>query len=109
MPYKDPTNYPLITYAWVLILATWGGAVSFLQKHREGLVRPFNLTELIGDLMTSAFTGLITFWLCELSETPPLLAAALIGVSGHMGSRSLYHLEHWLTTKFTHADVKGKE
>ena len=28
MPEKDPTTYPLITYAWVLLLSSWGGVVA---------------------------------------------------------------------------------
>ena len=100
MPDKDPANYTLITYGWVVLLSMWGGAVSFLRKYREGVVRPFNLTEIIGELLTSGFIGVITFWLCEWSGTPPLLSAAMIGISGHMGSRGLYQLESWVTSKY---------
>ena len=81
MPDKDPANYPLITYGWVVLLSMWGGVVSFLRKYREGVVRPFNLTEMIGELLTSGFIGVITFWLCEWSGTPPLLSAAMIGMA----------------------------
>lgn len=100
MPEKDPTNYSLVTYSWVAVLAMWGGIVSFMRKYREGVVRPFNFTELIGELMTSAFIGILTFWLCEWSGTPPLLSAALIGISGHMGSRAIYRMERWATNNF---------
>lgn len=100
MPEKDPFNYSWITYSWVLFISAWGGAVSFMHKYKEGVVRPFNFMELIGELLTSAFIGMITFFLCEWSETPPLLSAALIGISGHMGSRGLFQLEQWATKKY---------
>lgn len=99
-PEKDPSNYHWATYAWVAALSMWGGMVSFLRKYREGAVRPFNFTEFVGELVTSAFIGVITFWLCEWSETPRLLAAVMIAISGHMGSRGLYQLEQWVTAKY---------
>jgi hypothetical protein len=95
VPEKDPTNYSYLTYTWVVLLSMWGGAVSFLSKYKEGAVRPFNFTEMIGELVTSGFIGVLTFWLCEWSNTPPLLSAAMIGVSGHMGSRAIFQLERW--------------
>lgn len=99
MPEKDPTNYSLLTYAWVLLLATLGGAVNFIGKVREGVSRPWNFTEFIGEIITSAFAGIMTFYLCEWSGTPPLLTAALVGISGHMGSRAIFRLERWVERK----------
>ena len=100
MPEKDPTTYSLITYAWIVFLSAWGGAISFLRKRKSGEARPFNLVELVGELMTSGLSGLITFWLCEASAINPLVTAALIGISGHMGSRGLFALEKWAERKF---------
>jgi hypothetical protein len=100
MPEKDPTNYGLLTYLWVLALASWGGVVGFMRKRREGLARPFNLTEIAGEIVTSAFAGVITFWLCEAAGIAPLLTAAMVGVSGHMGSRAIYQIERYIESKF---------
>jgi hypothetical protein len=100
MPEKDPTNYPLITYAWVILLSSWGGIVSFMRKRREGLVRVFNITELLGELFTSAFVGIVTFMLCEWSGVAPLLTAAFVGITGHMGSRALFMFESWAESRF---------
>ncbi len=97
---KDPANYPVVTYAWVMALASWGGIVNFLRKRKDGLVRPFNFTELVGEIFTSAFVGVLTFWLCEWSVIPPLMTAALVGISGHMGSRAIFGLEQIFETKF---------
>ena len=100
MPEKDPTTYSLITYAWITALSSWGGIVSWLRKREEGHTRPFNFVELIGEIMTSAFAGVITFWLSESAEINPLITAALVGISGHMGSRAIYLLEAWAEAKF---------
>lgn len=92
---KDPSTYSLITYLWVTGLAAWGGLVNFYRKVKSGETRAFNVTELIGEIVTSAFAGLITFWLCEAAQIHPLVTAALVGISGHMGSRAIYQLERW--------------
>ena len=104
MPEKDPTNYPLLTYAWVALLSSWGGIVSWFRKRREGLTRSFNFMELVGELVTSAFAGLITFWLCEWSDIQPLLTAALVAISGHMGARAIFQIERLAEAKFGFKD-----
>lgn len=101
MPEKDPTNFSLLTYAWVLLLSSWGGLVSFMRKRRCGMVRPFNFAELLGELLTSAFAGMLTFWLCEASNINPLVTAALVGISGHMGSRAIFQFEQWAEARFS--------
>lgn len=100
MPEKDPTSYSLLTYLWVFALSMMGGFVSFMRKLKAGHARAFNVVEFIGELVTSAFAGVITFWLCENAGISPLLTAAFVGVSGHMGSRAILTVEDWLQTKF---------
>jgi predicted CDP-diglyceride synthetase/phosphatidate cytidylyltransferase len=100
MPEKDPASYALATYLWVVILAAAGGAVNFLRKIKSGTARAFNITEFIGELMTSGFAGLLTFWLCEAADVNKLLSAVLIGISGHMGSRAIFKIEKWAEDKF---------
>lgn len=97
---KDPFSYGVLTYVWVLGLAVWGGFVSFMRKMRLGEVRAFNLTEFVGEIATSAFVGILTFWLCESAGFSQLFTAACVGVSGHMGSRGIFMFEKYLSTKF---------
>ena len=97
---KDPANYSFLTYAWVTGLATLGGAVNFLRKVKEGSARAVNFTEFIGELVTSGFAGLLTFWLCEAADFNKLLSAVLIGIAGHMGSRAIFMIEKWAESKF---------
>lgn len=103
MPEKSPETYSFITYGWVFALAILGGVVSFMRKLQEGHTRVFNLVEFIGEIVTSAFAGVLTFWMCEHANISPLMTAAFVGVSGHMGSRALFMAEGWLTKQFPKA------
>lgn len=95
---KDPSTYSWLTYCWVLLLSIWGGAVHYLKKMRTG-TRRFSFRELVIDLVTSAFSGVITFYLFQAAGFNSLVTAAFVGVSGHMGSRAIQHLEDWLRSR----------
>lgn len=93
---RDPFDYSFWTYVWVLMLSAFGGLVNFSHKLQDGRTTPFRLTEFVGELVTSAFAGLLTFWLCESAGIDKLISAVLIAISGHMGSRAIFRLERWL-------------
>ena len=108
-PDKDPSTYSLITYLWVTGLAAWGGLVNFYRKVKSGETRSFDVVGLIGEIATSAFAGLTTFWLCEAAQFDPLVTAALVGISGHMGSQTIYQLERWAQARLgTSTDNKER-
>lgn len=90
---KDPFGYSVVTYVWVLLLAVWGGVVNFIQRLKRGEAKAHNIVELIGEVVISAFVGVVTFYLCELSDFPQILTAALVAISGHMGTRALFVFE----------------
>lgn len=93
---RDPISISLLTYAWVIALSSFGGLASFLGKYRRGEVRAINITELVGELVISAFAGIITYYLCTWSQLDPMLTAALVGICGHMGSRAVLLAEQRL-------------
>lgn len=103
MPEKDPANYTFITYGWVIFLSTWGGLVSFLRKVKSGEAKASNIMELIGELVTSSFAGMITFFLCQKAGFDGVTTAALVGISGHMGTRAVFIMEQiiekWLRSR----------
>lgn len=101
---KDPTSYSLITYAWVSGLAMLGGFVSYMKKMERRNPKAFSMMELVGEVSASAFAGILTFWLCEHSDIPPLVTAALVGISGHAGSRAVLIMENWVKRKFPNLD-----
>lgn len=86
----------LLTYAWVFGLAMLGGAASFVRRVRSGQAKYSNIIELIGELVVSAFAGLVTFFLCRSAGFDEMLTAALIAISGHMGTRLIFLAEEML-------------
>lgn len=90
---RSPFDYEVLTYLWVAALSAFGGLANFARKLRDGQVRAFNLVELLGEVVISSFAGLLTFWLTEYANMDKLLSAALIAISGHMGSRAIFLLE----------------
>ena len=90
----------LLTYAWVFGLAMLGGAASFVRRVRSGQSKYSNIIELIGELVVSAFAGLVTFFLCRSAGFDEMLTAAFIAISGHMGTRIIFKFEGYLVKKF---------
>lgn len=97
---KGPLDYSLKQYGLTLAIALLGGLVSWLTKVRKGDASPWNVMQLVGELCTSAFAGLMAFWLCEWSGAPPLLSAALTGIAGHMGTRAISTFEEFAAKRF---------
>ena len=86
----------LAVYLWVVVIAMFGGAANFIRKVKSGQARAFNVVEFVGELVISAFAGMMTYWFCEWAKVNPWLTAAFVGVSGHMGSRAIFMGEQTL-------------
>lgn len=100
---RDPLDIPLRQYAFLLAIALFGGVVSWCAKVRAGTVQAWHLSSLIGELATSAFAGLLSFWLCAAAGVPPFVTAAVVGVAGHMGTRAIAMIEAWAQQRFAKA------
>lgn len=96
---KDPFGYQLAVYTWVVGISIIAGAVSYAQKIRADMVDRFSLMELLGEVLTAGFIGMITFWLCEWADFPMIFSAPVIGIASHMGSRLIFTLEKILEKK----------
>ena len=83
----------------MLLIGAAGGFVAFYRKWKEGHIRAFNVTELIGELVVSGLCGIGAYWVCKGFEVNPWLTAAAVGMVGHMGSRAVFMAEQWLGTK----------
>jgi hypothetical protein len=86
---RDPLSYPLRTYGLMLLMAIFGGFVSWYGKVVRKELPVASLFHLIGELATSAFAGMMMFFLCEWAGSPTLLTVALVSMSGHMGAKLL--------------------
>jgi hypothetical protein len=100
MPHRDPSSYELLTYLWVLFVSLWAGIAHNLKRIAENKETKISPLSLLIDVVISGFVGLITFFLCEAAKMPPMLSAAIIGISAHMGSRALFLLEKTMVKLF---------
>jgi hypothetical protein len=85
-------------YLWFVLLALWGGTVSYISRVRKNKT-PFSLVELLGEWTISGFAGLITAYICAEMEFSFYVTAALTGICGHMGGRAIFILENWAQSK----------
>ena len=97
---KGPLDYSVKQYGFTLAVALLGGLVSWLAKVRKGEAQRWNVMQLVGELCTSAFAGLLAFWLCEWTNAPPLLTASMTGIAGHMGTRAIATFEEFAQKRF---------
>jgi len=84
---NSPENYSLLTYLWVVGLSILGGTVRTLTNLKMGMSWNDLFRRWIIDITVSAFIGIITFFLCEYASLEPVLTAAFVGISAHMGTR----------------------
>ena len=90
---KSPLNYSLKVYGGILAVALLGGLASWFGKVRRGELLMWNISALVGELCISAFAGLIAFYLCDYMNLHQGLTAAIVGVSGHAGTKGINWLE----------------
>lgn len=72
---------------WFVFLATLGGTAAYITKSREQ--GKFSWLDLLGDLIISSFSGIITAYVCFELKWDMYATAAACGVAGHQGSRAL--------------------
>jgi len=87
------------TATWVFLISAWGGTVGYIKKISEGKARDFSIKELLGEIVISSFVGVITYFLCVSAGIDETLTAAIVGMSGHMGSRAIYFIELFIKEK----------
>jgi len=86
---ENPLTLPLRDYGFILAAALLGGAVSWWAKVRKGDRAAMSIFGFIGEMVTSAFAGLLAFFACKYLSLSPWLTAAIVGVAGHMGTRAI--------------------
>ena len=89
-----------LAYVWMLVLALWGGTVSYLAKIREQ-DRAFRFLELLAQWATSGFVGLLAGYICLTVVDSLLLAFIFSGMAGHMGAAALVLIERWAKGKLS--------
>lgn len=90
---RNPLSVSLREYGFFLGLAVLGGVASWWSKVRRGELPIWNISAFIGELVISAFAGLMAFFLCEYMSFNTWLSAAVVGMSGHAGAKGIGWLE----------------
>lgn len=80
----------VMPWGFAIFLSCWGGFVSHVQRNRG---RKMRIKILIFDLAISSFAGILTHLLCQSAGLNPTLSAALVAISGHMGTRAISSFE----------------
>ena len=102
IPPRSPLSYSLREYGLILAIAMLGGFVRWYNAVRRGESAAYDLRILVGELFTSAFMGILTFWACEAIGVQPLVTAALAGMAGHAGVSGLLWAERIMKRFFEH-------
>lgn len=86
---KDPLEYPIKHWIFILLMAMLGGFASWYNKVKKGELAASNLFALMGEFMVSALAGLLAFLVCDYLNVPIGITGAAAGLAGHAGARAL--------------------
>lgn len=98
MPEKELSNngewlVQILPVMLAVTLSCVGGVVGYLHRiDKSGA--GFSFFRFMLEIFTSGFVGIITFALCSSAEFQWSTTAALVAISGHMGTRALFIVEN---------------
>lgn len=99
-PSREDLQFSAQVAAAVIGMALFGGLVSWITKVRAGSLGPWSIGSLVGELAISAFAGSMCYLLCDAWGVNLRMTIALVGVAGHMGTRSIAALETFAMRKW---------
>lgn len=94
MDNKNPFEYPLDLYLWVIGVACAGGVIKHVNSARTR-----NWGKLFADVLTAGFMGVLTFWFLEAIPIRGPMSAILIAVGGLMGNKAFKMFEAFYKAK----------
>lgn len=113
MPEKDLQNIAwqtwlvqILPFLMAIALSCVGGIVSYLNRIEKGGIA-FSFFRLSIEIITSGFVGIISFMLCDYAELEWSATAAIVAISGHMGTRALFLIEN-AAIKVAENFIEGK-
>ena len=90
---RDDLDISARTVVYIVGLSLLGGLVSWITKVRAGIIPPWSLLSLVGELCTSAFSGFLAYLLCDAAGFSIKVTMCMVGVAGHMGARAIKAFE----------------
>lgn len=98
---RDPLNYPLRHYGFILGMSLLGGFAGWYAKVRKGELSSASIFALVGEMATSALAGLGAFFLCDHFDIPIGPTGAIAGLAGYMGGRAIELAERLLQERIS--------
>ena len=89
---ENPTEWGYKIWFLIVGLASLGGVSNWVKKRNSG--QKISIMELIGEVTTSASTGIGVFMLMLSLDYPIYACAGACGVSGHFATRILFALQN---------------
>jgi hypothetical protein len=87
-------GYPIITYVWVIGLASISGSVKYLNEFANtGVKRRYEVLYFLRDILSGALSGLMAFWICDSFSIKEPLNAVVVALAGIMGNRAWTEFE----------------
>lgn len=92
MDNENPFIYPLSTYLFVIGLSCISGAIKSISNvvYKK---QPFNLLQLISDMLTGGLAGLMAFWICDSMNIVDSKMYVAVTIAGIMGIRAWNEFE----------------
>jgi len=91
---RDPASVSAATYVLLVVVSIIGGVVRVIREvNLGGKTTKQVVTVFLGELMTSVFVGMITFFLCQEAEFSPWKTAALVSIGAFLGGKVLVLFE----------------
>ena len=85
MPEKSPETWSWLSAAIGLAAALCGGAVEYRAQLKYQVA--FRVGAFLFDMFTSAFVGLMAWWVChDVLQQPDALCACAAGFAGNLGA-----------------------
>lgn len=77
----------------MVVLSLWGGVVNYLGRFKAGVVKRFNVFELLVELAICSFAGVTIGFVALSFDVNPLMSYALAAIAGHAGGRTVYFVD----------------
>ncbi|MBT9494947.1 MAG: phage holin family protein [Paucibacter sp.] len=90
---KSPLDLPMKSWLFFGTFAILGGFVNWLSRVKRGEAQASNVSQLIGELVTSGMAGLMAWMVMQWLHIDEMLQAPIVGVAGHMGATALQWAE----------------
>ncbi|SFN24031.1 phage holin family protein [Nitrosomonas communis] len=102
MQENDPTNWSAATWGLAVGMSLLGGFVSWYSRIKAGHPLVFNFVEFLGESVTSAFVGLMSFMILDSFGYPWGICAAAAGISGNMAPKLLSMVKQAIEDRFSY-------